>query len=150
MKSTKHEYNRKKLIQLIHVGKNKISLSDEQYRSLLLGITEKTSCAEMNGAELYCVYRAIKDLGFQPMRKMTLKANELGRATPEQLNYIKALWESAARVKTEAALQAFVKRLTGVPFLRWLDVYSAQKVILAVRDMAEKAGVDSDEFIIKK
>ncbi|MEL5721559.1 MAG: regulatory protein GemA [Treponemataceae bacterium] len=158
IKNYNYRYKREKLIQLIHVGKNKIALSEDDYRNLLAGITGKTSCADMNISELASVFHAIKDLGFTPCfkprpksnRKMKVREEEIGKATAEQLDYIKALWELAARVKTEAALQAFVKRIAGVPFLRWLDVYSAQKVILALRDMAEKAGVDPDEFIIKK
>lgn len=149
MRNLKGEAKRKKLIQLIHVGKNKLHLSDSNYRELLVSLTEKKSCGDMNLTELAVVYKAIKNLGFQPERKMTLKAKEVGRATPEQLDYIKALWEVGARVKTEEALNSFVQRITGTPYLRWLDVIAAQKVILAVRDIARKAGHDPDDFIIK-
>lgn len=149
MKTEKNEEKRKKLIKLIHVGKSKLHLSENNYRALLISLTDKRSCKDMNLMELAVVYKAIKNLGFQPERKMTLKAKEVGRATPEQLDYIKALWELSARVKTEGALNSFIKRITGVPFLRWLDVKSAQKVILAVRDIATKAGYDPDKFLIK-
>ena len=75
---------------------------------------------------------------------MAASAEEVGRATAEQIQYIKGLWELSARVKTEAALNRFIKRITGVPYLRWLDVKTAQKVILAVRDIAVQAGYDPD------
>jgi len=64
-------------------------------------------------------------------------------------DYIKGLWELSARVKTEAALNRFIKRITGVPYLRWLDVKTAQKVILAVRDIAVQAGYDPDGIPLK-
>lgn len=131
------------LVRLIHIGKQKTGLTEEAYRALLEGTTGKTSSTEMTITELEAVLKAIKGLGFQ-VKKMPLKAEEVGRATAEQIQYIKGLWELSARVKTEAALNRFIKRITGVPYLRWLDVKTAQKVILAVRDIAVQAGYDPD------
>ena len=131
------------LIRLIHVAKQKIGLTEDAYRALLEGTTGKTSSTELTITELEAVLKALKGLGFQ-VKKMPLKAEEVGRATAEQIQYIKGLWELSARIKTEAALNAFIKRITGVPYLRWLDVKTAQKVILAVRDIAVQAGYDPD------
>ena len=78
---------------------------------------------------------------------MPVKPEDVGRASFEQINYIKGLWELSARVKTEAALNAFVKKITGVPFLGWLDKRDAQKVILAVREIAANAGYNPDRKI---
>ena len=137
------------LIRLIHVGKQKTGLTEEAYRALLEGTTGKTSSTEMTITELEAVLKAIKGLGFQ-VQKMPLKAEEVGRATAEQIQYIKGLWELSARIKTEAALNAFIKRITGVPYLRWLDVKTAQKVILAVRDIAVQAGYDPDGIPLER
>ena len=41
------ENKRKKLIQLVHIGKSKMGLSDDAYCAFLAGITGKESCAEM-------------------------------------------------------------------------------------------------------
>lgn len=135
---------REQLIRLIHVGKNKVGLSEADYRAVLHGSSGKRSCADMTVKELEAVLKAIKSLGFRVKKRLPASAAEAGRATLEQITYIKGLWELCARVKTESALNAFVKRITGVPFLRWLDVYSAQKVILAVREMAAQAGYNPD------
>lgn len=43
---------RKSLIAKIHIGKNKLGLDDETYRSLLANATGKTSCTEMSDGEL--------------------------------------------------------------------------------------------------
>lgn len=136
------------LIRLIHVGKQKTGLTEEAYRALLEGTTGKTSSTEMTITELEAVLKAIKGLGFR-VKKMPLKAEEIGRATAEQLAYIKGLWELCARIKTEAALNSFIKRITGVPYLRWLDKQAAQKVILAVRDIAVQTGYDPDGIPLK-
>ena len=147
---SKGVYKTKKgqLIRLIHVGKQKTGLTEDAYRALLEGTTGKTSSTEMTITELESVLKALKGLGFQ-VKKMPLKTEEIGRATAEQLAYIKGLWELCARIKTEAALNAFIKRITGVSYLRWLDRKAAQKVILAVRDMAVRAGCDPDGIPLK-
>jgi hypothetical protein len=75
-------------------------------------------------------------------KKMPLKEEEIGQASPGQLAYIKGLWALAARVKTDKALAAFIKRIAHVDDIRFLDARSAGKVILAVRDIAAKAGYD--------
>ena len=143
MSSGTYKTKKGQLIRLIHVGRQKVGLDEEAYRALLEGTTGKTSSTEMTITELEAVLKALKSLGFQ-VKKMTARAEEVGRATAEQIDYIKGLWELCARVKTEAALNAFIKRITGVPYLRWLDRKTAQKIILAVRDMAARAGYDPD------
>ena len=148
MSSGTYKTKKGQLIRLIHVGKQKTGLTEEAYRALLEGITGKTSSTELTIAELEAVLKALKSLGFQ-VKKMPLKEEEVGRATAEQIDYIKGLWELSARVKTEAALNRFIKRITGVPYLRWLDVKTAQKVILAVRDIAVQAGYDPDGISLK-
>lgn len=134
-----------RLIKLIHVGKTKVGLSEDDYRLLLLNVTDKLSCKDMTIHELESVLKAIKGLGFK-VKTMPVKPEDVGRATAEQIGYIKGLWDLSARVKTEKALNTFIKKITGVPFLGWLDKRGAQKVILAVRDMAARAGYDPDGF----
>jgi hypothetical protein len=135
---------RLKLIQLIHIGRNKLGLADDTYRALLRGVSGKESCAAMTVPELDRVLKALGAAGFRVEKKMPLKKEEKGKASAEQLSYIKGMWELAARVKTEKALNAFIRRIARVDSIRFLDVRAAQKVILALRAMTEKAGYDPD------
>lgn len=146
MVQVKKKSKKDNLIRLIHVGKTKVGLSDSEYRHLLYSTTGKSSSLAMNLSELEAVLKAIKGLGFK-VKTMPVKPEDVGRASFEQINYIKGLWELSARVKTEAALNAFVKKITGVPFLGWLDKKDAQKVILAVREIATNAGYNPDRKI---
>nr|WP_315314103.1 regulatory protein GemA [Treponema denticola] len=146
MVQVKKKSKKDNLIRLIHVGKTKVGLSDSEYRHLLYSTTGKSSSLAMNLSELEAVLKAIKGLGFK-VKTMPVKPEDVGRASFEQINYIKGLWELSARVKTEAALNAFVKKITGVPFLGWLDKKDAQKVILAVREIAANAGYNPDGII---
>ena len=149
MSSGGYKTKKGQLIRLIHVAKQKIGLTEEEYRALLEGITGKTSSTKLTIAELEAVLKAFKRLGFQ-VKKMAATPDDVGRATADQIQYIKGLWELSARVKTEAALNRFIKRITGVPYLQWLDVNTAQKVILAVRYIAAQAGYDPDGIPLER
>jgi hypothetical protein len=144
MKSVTSKDARKRLITLIHIGRAQTGLSDEDYRALLEGISGRTSSKDMSLPQLEEALKALKSLGFRVQKKLPVKEEERGRATARQLAYIKGLWELCARVKTEEALAAFVRRIARVSSLRFLTVYTAQAVILALRDMAGRAGYDPD------
>jgi hypothetical protein len=142
--SAKNPQNkRNRLIQLIHIGKAKMALSDDAYRAFLEGITGKKSCADMGVRQLEAVLRAMRRNGFVQLPNR-VRPEEQGMASPEQLEYIKGMWQKCARNKNDSALLAFVNRIAGVKSLRFLTVHTSQKVILALRDMMVKAGFDPD------
>ncbi|GHU44014.1 GemA protein [Spirochaetia bacterium] len=134
---------RKKLIQLIHVGKGKLGWDDAAYRAFLNGGWGKESAADMTGNELESALKAMRKAGFasKPRR---VRPEEKGRASAAQLEYIKGMWAVCARNKSGAALLAFVKRIAHVDALRFLDAATARQVILALRDMMAKAGFNPD------
>jgi hypothetical protein len=134
---------RSKLIQLIHIGKGKLGMSDDVYRLFLDGTCGKDSAASMTVRELETVLRVMRKQGFE-QKPRRVKPEEQGYASLGQLEYIKGMWQKCARNKNDTALLAFVYRIAGVKALRFLTVYTAQKVILALRDMMVKAGYDPD------
>jgi len=143
MRSAASENRRKKLIQLIHVGKAKMGMDEPAYRAFLAGVCGRDSAAKMTLRQLEQALKTMRKNGFeQPPTRV--KPEEKGRATLEQLEYIKGMWAVCARNKSDAALAAFVKRIARVDALRFLTVYTAQDVILALRDMMAKAGFDPD------
>ena len=137
------ENKRKKLIQLVHIGKSKMGLSDDAYCAFLAGITGKESCAEMTARQLEDALRAMRRRGF-PIEARRVRPEEKGRATLEQLEYIKGLWAACARNKSEVAMRTFISKIAKVKSLRFLTAGSARSVILALRDMMAKAGYDPD------
>jgi phage gp16-like protein len=136
--------HRKKLIQLIHVGKGKLGLDREAYEAILEGVAGKTSSADMDERELRAVLAAMRRAGFNGGKKLQVRPGEAPLCSKEKLYYIKGLWELAARNKTEKALAAFVRRIAHVDDIRFLDDRAATKVILALREIARKAGFDPD------
>lgn len=134
------EVKRKKLIQLVHVGKSKLGMDDATYRAFLMGVCGKDSAATMSERQLAGVVRAMRKLGFQ-CTASRVRPEERGGATLAQLEYIKGMWVACARNTGDAALSAFVKRIAGVDALRFLTVKTAQKVILALQDMEHQGKV---------
>jgi phage gp16-like protein len=134
--------HRAKEIQHIHVGKKELGISDDDYRAMLHGATAKSSCADMAVPELDAVLSAMRRLGFRNPARVS--PQEKGLASWRQLEYIKGMWAKCARNKNDAALLAFVKRITGADALRKLDMESARAVIHALRGMMAAAGFDPD------
>jgi hypothetical protein len=143
MRSVTSENKRKKFIQLIHVGKGKMGMDEVAYRAFLAGVCGRDSAAKMTIRQLEQALKAMRNNGFeQPPNRV--KPFEKGRATLDQLEYIKGMWAVCARNKSDEALAVFVKRISGIDALRFLNVELAQKVILALRDMMAKAGFNPD------
>jgi len=149
MKSLSADPRRKRLIQLIHVARSKIGLADEDYRALLEGATGKSSSADMSLAELDAVLGVMRKLGFVSSgagdgKSLAVSPENVGGASPRQVYYIKGLWALVSRRKSEESLKAVIKRIAGVDDIRFIPRRSASAVILALRDIAEKAGYDPD------
>ena len=142
---------RKRLIRLIHVGKRALKLSDDEYRALLQGATAGLdSCKDMNLGHLRAVYGALKRRGFKPTPKGGGKGRSPSIQPPPkktQLSKIWALWFALGKTggisdTRRAALEAFVKRQTGLDRLELLNTQpkEANKVIEALKAMQRRHG----------
>jgi phage gp16-like protein len=137
------EARRKKLIQIIHIGKGKLGMNDEAYRAFLSGVCGGESRADMSERQLAAVLRAMRKNGFEQSPRR-VRPEERGMASLSRLEYIKGMWWKCARNKSDEALNKMIKRVAGVGHIRFLDIAKAQNVILALRDMMVKAGFDPD------
>jgi len=140
--------DRKKLIQLIHVAKTKLGLSEDRYQAVLDGATGKGSCADMSVLELSKVLDAMKALGFNlkagkrnPVRDGEVTGSP-DRLTGRQIYYIKGLFDLACRSTSEKALRALIKRQTGVEDISFVPRAKASALIMMLRDITTKAGFD--------
>lgn len=121
--------NRKSIIAKIHIGKNTLKMDDEIYRAFLQSTVGKTSCKEMDIAELLNVLRAMKEKGFEP--KAT-KFKHQRRAKPAEhkelyLRKITALLTEHQLPQSYA--DSIAKRSFNVDFVHWLQVWQLKKVI---------------------
>jgi hypothetical protein len=145
----------RKWIQVIHIAKKQCGLDDEAYRALLSGSAGVDSASGITTWKQYNdVLDAFKNLGFkvQSTSSRTTKLKETkpqaGRnpkwISAKQEYYIRGLWDLASRVKDADSLRRMIKRIAGVDAIQFLGRADAQKVILALRDIAWKAGFNPD------
>lgn len=125
-------------IQLIHIAKAQLGLDDDLYRSVLLSLTNKSSCSDMGAIELDKVLEYMKSKGFKPSSKKSRKGHspvsrnkKASEKTP--LDKLRQVWIEMAyngllKDGSEQALlnwsKSQAKRFNkGVPVERmeWLD-----------------------------
>jgi hypothetical protein len=140
--------NRKAKLSLIHIAKKSVGIDDEAYRSLLFGAAGISSAAELEYERQFnAVMKAFENLGFKSSGREAKTRNrpqwtdEWG-GTPSQRAKIEVMWRTCARNKSDRALRAFIKRIARVDHPRFLNVYLARKVIIALEAMMRKAGFD--------
>lgn len=134
-------------VKIIHIAKAKTGLDDEAYRALLWGAAGVDSATQIRTSQQYnAVMAGFANLGFTVKKRKvesqpTRPANMI---TARQEYYIRGLWELASRAKDERSLRGICKRITGVDDLSFCPKSKASALILALRDIAKKAGYDPD------
>lgn len=145
---------RRTLYGKIEVAKVELGLDDEAYRDILRSRFGKESRKSLGNAQLVDLIEHFKSLGFKPKSTRPPKrAGSRPMAKGPEPEKIRALWLSLWHLgvvadPSEAALAAFVKRVTGgkdkgVDALQWLDGRAATKVIEGLKAVAvREAGVN--------
>lgn len=143
------------LVRLVHTAASQLKLSDDSYRALLERVTGKESSKSCTYAQLNDVMDEFKRLGWKYKKKAPKRAGKRPMADHDQARKIRALWLdlyhiAAVRDPTEAALAAYVERMTskrtaagreaGVEALQWIDSHQADRVIKGLRGWLERKG----------
>ena len=113
--------HRNKLIKLVHVARRELGLDEPAYRAILLTQGGKESLAALSTGQMSRVLEYLKAQGFRVRKSPT----DRKQATGKNARKVRALWLmlhelGAVRDPTEAALTAYVKRMTGVDDVQWL------------------------------
>lgn len=121
---TAHARNaRTHLIRLIHVARRDLDMADDTYRALVAQLADgKTSSADCTIPELERIIDHLKKAGFKVRKPKAAKSRAL--ATDAESRKLRAVWLllhqiGATHSNTEAALAAYVKRMTGVDDLHF-------------------------------
>jgi len=136
-------------IKKIHILKSALKIDDATYRAILASFGVKSS--KDRAFTIGKADELIQDLvekataaGVWEKRKPARKAKTTRKlADDDQSRMIRYLWiqlHEVGKVKnsSEDALGAYVKRMTGIPALQWLDVKQASKVIEAMKKWLER------------
>ena len=138
---------KKHWIKMIHIAKAKTNLDDEAYNALLAGAAGVDSATQIRTSQQYnAVMAGFANLGFKIQKRKveSQSSRPANMITARQEYYIRGLWELASRSKDERSLRCICKRITGVDDLSFCPKSNASALILALRDIAKKAGYDPD------
>lgn len=134
---------RKRLISAVHVAKNSLGLDEETYRSLLTTVTGKSSAAKMSYQELNQVLDAMKQRGFSYRKPAKRRMSPKSKGS--EIDKIRAIWitmhqHGFVNDGSEAALDAYVKRMTGkinkgpgIEHVGWLKDEAIERVLEALK-----------------
>lgn len=141
---------RKKYYTLLQLGKSQLRMDDEFYYGIWLPEQKATidpetgrySAKTMTLEQLRQAVEHMVRLGFKIKSSNDKSSRKL--AGDPQSTKIRALWlemhnQGIVRNSSEASLNAYVKRLTGIEALQWLTTEQASGVIEALKRWQKRA-----------
>jgi hypothetical protein len=132
-------------IAAIHVAKKSLGLDEDTYRAKLELITGKQSTKDMTEAERQKVLTVFRNEGFAPAAPSRRADGRMKLAGP-YAKKLQALWIAGWNLgifenRDDAALEAFVRRQTGIEKERWLRyAEDANKVIEGLKAILARDG----------
>lgn len=133
------------MIAKVHIARKDLALDDTTYRALLMRVTGRESCSKMNMGQISQILDEFKRLGWKPRRPR--KSGQRKMADDAQSRMVRGMWITLAqngivRDSSEEALAAYVKRMTGMEDLAWLNAAQVNKVINGLRSWLQREGLD--------
>jgi phage gp16-like protein len=132
---TNEDVRRRELAQ-IHIAKQQLRMEDDTYRAILWTVARVKSSADLDWAGRKAVLDHLKKCGFKATPPRPAGDREL--VDDQQSKMIRGLWlelhqHGVVRDPSERALAKWVKRMTGVDSLAWLDARQKGVVIEALK-----------------
>jgi phage gp16-like protein len=131
----------------IHIAKKELGLTDEVYRDILSLRFKVNSAAKLTDRQVTVLLNAFKAHGWK-QRKSTKKPTSPKYDNP-QMRKVVAMWitlgqKGVVRNSSDKALQAYVKRMTGVDKLLWCNGLQLDTLIESLKKWAKREKVDLD------
>ncbi|MGE4501957.1 MAG: gp16 family protein [Thiomicrospira sp.] len=124
-------------IAKIHIAKKDLGMEDDAYRAMLMDVAKVDSASKLDFQGRHRVLHRLGQLGWKPKRK-PMKTGP--KSTKSMGDKIRALWielanDGIVRDKSEAALMAYVKRMTNGKYQapQFCDAYQAGRIIEALK-----------------
>jgi len=138
---------------IIHVAINQLGLEDEEYRKILWALfrlrplpgAEKPSSKQLTPVQAKRLIKHFESMGFvSTIRKKSTP--DIPVPTDGKSQKILALWitlykDGVVRNGSNRSMMKFVKRQTGNEHLKWCDRADKDKVIEALKGMANREDV---------
>lgn len=134
------DQRRKSALAKVHIAKKQLALSDEDYRAILREVCEVESSKGLSLGGLEQLLEHFKRVGFKAQPKAD-RPRKL--ADDAQSRKLRALWLDLAdkgivHNASEAALLAYVKRMTGSERLEWITSAQASRLIESLKQWNER------------
>jgi hypothetical protein len=140
--------NQKSRLAVIHLAKKQLALDEEAYRAILSRAGVSSSKDIETDLQFNTVMEAFRKLGFKPYSRAGWRRNNVsgspGMISRRQEYYVKGLWALASRARDEQSLRRMIRRIGKVDDISFLTRRSASALILALRDICWKAGLNPD------
>lgn len=131
---------RKRELAAIHIGKQQLGLSDDEYRDLLEAWTGKRSAGKLSGKQRHQVIEYFRKMGFKRQDVKLVIADD----DKPVVKKIKTLWlelHRADKVQNPSlqGLNGFVKRVAKVDHVDWLTPAKSNAVIEGLKAWLKRA-----------
>ena len=132
--------DKRPLLAKVHIAKAQLGLDDEQYRDILRRVTGKESASKCRYSQLVDLINEFKALGWKTKAKKAFR-----KAPSDPVKKIYALWGKlqklgAVQSTDKTALDAFVKKYTGIDSVQWLQSAQQQKIIEILKQWIKRIG----------
>jgi hypothetical protein len=127
-----------KQIALIHVARQQLGLTEEEYRAVLRHAASVESAKDLDTLSYQRVMRCFAKLGFKADDMKRTFGDRPGMASPGQIDMIRGLWRQYSGADDDAALGKWLERFYGVSSLRFVNAPTAQKAITGLRAMIRR------------
>nr|DAX65186.1 MAG TPA: Protein of unknown function (DUF1018) [Caudoviricetes sp.] len=151
-------YTKPKLIQLIHIAKQKLSMDEYSYRAMLERLTGKQSTKQMSMAELMQIMQELETKGFKKTaRKHKSPPSQSAVGKSRIITKIRAVWIEMAKAgivrdSSEIALNRFAIGIINTMLekqgnnlrmlnLQSLNDYQASIVLERLKQWAKRGGL---------
>ncbi|MGE4545814.1 MAG: gp16 family protein [Pedobacter sp.] len=147
MAKTYPDHRRAELAK-IHIAKKDLGMTDDDYTTMLMAITDKTSAGDITARQRQEVLEHLVSLGFKNDRKRGRPANMERKPSQaeEQVSRAKQLEKIEALLtvgeKPWGYADALAARICKVDRVAWVATVDLYKIITALRKQAKREGWD--------
>ncbi|MFZ4605222.1 MAG: regulatory protein GemA [Caulobacter sp.] len=126
-------------LALLRVAKDKLALSEEDYRAVLLNYGGAASATELDNHGFSAVMDRFRDLGFVSTQRARSFGVREGMASPDQVELVRALWREVGG-GDEGRLNAWLSKYHKVGALRFATTAKVGQVIDALKQWKVRLG----------
>lgn len=132
--------NKNPLLAKVHIAKAQLGLDDEQYRDIVRRVTGKESASQCRYSQLVDLINEFKVLGWKTKAKKAFR-----KAPSDSVKKIYALWGKlqklgAVQSTDKTALDAFVKKYTGIDSVQWITPEQQSRIIEILKQWLKRIG----------